>query len=435
MQPKRLPLPNRAILAPIAASLAQQDWSLQSLIDHLRLRLPKQPNRSLIIARSLIEAFPKREAPDAAQILTQLQAIPQGRALITHAHRHQTLPSHSLTPPEFHPHPALSHIALPQLATEADLAAWLAITPDELTRFADLRGLSARSNSRFAPHYIPHLIPKASGQIRLIEEPKPFLKRLQRRILSGILDLVPPHAAAYGFTQNRNCIQAATRHAGEQMVVTFDLANFFPSITFPRVYALFRALGYPAQTARALSGLTTAITPSGLLNTKNLAAHDALTNRHLPQGAPTSPAIANLCTGQLDRRLTGLARSLTASYTRYADDLTFSGDTRIAPILLRAVPEIAQDLSLPLNPTKTRTQAAHHRQTVTGLTVNTRLNTAREAYDLLKATLHHLAKPSDPRRQDRAFLAHIEGRIAWVEQVNPAKGLNLRARFNQALTA
>ncbi|MES2435730.1 MAG: reverse transcriptase family protein [Pseudomonadota bacterium] len=427
-------LPNQAILAPLAASLAQLDWTEAALRQHLQQRLPgNQPARAAALARALLHVYPKATAPDAAQILHLLLHSPAGKAVLTHARRYKVQPTHSLTPPQFQPIPTLADLALPALHTEADLADWLAITPDQLTRFADLRGLSARTDSPWAPHYIPHLIPKSNGQLRLIEEPKPFLKRLHRRILTGILNHIPPHPAAYGFTQNRNCIQGAARHAAEQMVVTFDLAHFFPSLNFPRIYALFRSLGYPAQTARALAGLTTAITPSHILTTANLAARDPLSNRHLPQGAPTSPALANLIAHQFDRRLNGLARSLGATYTRYADDLTFSGDARIANILLRAVPEIANQQGFRLNTTKTRAQPRHCRQTVTGLSVNQTVNPPRENYDLLKATIHHLARTDDPRRHDRNFLAQLSGRIAWVEQVNPAKGAKLRDRLTTAL--
>ncbi len=339
-------------------------------------------------------------------------------------------PYHLLTPHTFHPHPALADLKLPQLATTPDLADWLSLTPDQLTRFADLRGLSARCPSHFAQHYRHHLQPKRAGGLRLIEEPKPFLKTLQRRILSGMLSYVPPHDAAFGFRAGRNCIQAAAKHAGEAVVISFDLADFFPGIGFARIYALFRTLGYPPQVARALAGLTTAITPPDILQAEGLSARESLTHRHLPQGAPTSPALANLVAHRLDRRLTGLARSVGAAYTRYADDLTFSGDTCIAEILTRAVPQIVREENFRLNPAKTRITRATDRQSVTGIVVNQRANIPRPDYDRLKAVLHHLTRTSDPRRADPAFLARLSGQIAWVEQVNPARGHRLRGRLD-----
>jgi retron-type reverse transcriptase len=125
---------------------------------------------------------------------------------------------------------------------------------------------------------------------------------------------------------------------------------------------------------RALSHLTTAITPHDTLLTQTLAARDQLQHRHLPQGAPTSPALANLAAFRLDLRLAGLARRLDATYTRYADDLTFSGDRHIAPILTRAMAEIVRDDGFPLHPAKTRQATKSQPQTVTGLTVNAHVN-------------------------------------------------------------
>jgi RNA-directed DNA polymerase len=418
-------------LAPLATTLSQQDWTQAALAAHLRQRLPATFLRApATLSKALIRALPGPVAPDPARILAILRSRPETIRLLAHMQRHRVKPGIPLDPPAFRPAPELTHLPLPNLSTTADLADWLAITPDQLTLYADQRGLSARTDSPFAPHYHSHLRRKSNGTLRLIEEPKPVLKALQRRILAGLISHVPPHDAAFAFRPGRNCITAAARHAGEAMVVAFDLADFFPGIAQHRVYALFRTLGYPRAVTRALTGLCTAVTPSAILRTPNLAARDALTSRHLPQGAPTSPAIANLCAHALDRRLSGLARSLGAAYTRYADDLTFSGDSRIAPILRAAVPQIVAEEGFRLNQAKTRTQPAHRRQTVTGLTVNAQINTPRAAYDLLKATLHHLTSPTDPRRTDPAFLARLSGQIAWVEQVNAARGTRLRARFD-----
>jgi len=136
---------------------------------------------------------------------------------------------------------------------------------------------------------------------------------------------------------------------------------------------------------------------------------------------------------RLDRRLSALAHRLGARYTRYADDLTFSGDPHIAPVLIRAAPEITQAERFHLNPAKTRQATKGQRQTVTGLVVNSRVNVPRPTYDLLKATIHHLSRSDDPRRTDPAFLARLMGQIAWVEQVNPARGAKLCARLAAAL--
>ena len=118
-----------------------------------------------------------------------------------------------------------------------------------------------------------------------------------------------------------------------------------------------------------------------------------------------------------------------ATYTRYADDLTFSGPARIGPILRDAVPAILRGEGFAPNPAKTRLMPAQGAQIVTGVMVNRHVNLPRAEFDRLKAVLHHLARPDDPRRQDAGFLAALSGRIGWVEQINPARGAKLRARL------
>lgn len=422
---------SRDVLAPLAASLALLPWEFVALADHLEQRLPARQRRmALPLARALTGRFPGGVAPDAALILDCLAGLPQGRRILAFARRHGQRPAYPLDPPAFRPDPALADLPLPPLATTADLAEFLSISPEQLVRFADLWSLSALSPDRFGGHYRFHVLPKARGGARLIEEPKPFLKALQRRVLAGILDHVPPHPAAHGFRRGHSCIGAAAAHAGEAMVLCFDLADFFPAFGFARVYGLFRSLGFPGGVARALTGLCTAVTPPAVLTGDPGWSRGPLRARHLPQGAPTSPALANLMAFALDRRLAGLARSLDAAYTRYADDLAFSGDARIAPVLLDTLPGIVAEEGFRLNPGKTRVQPASGRQVVTGLVVNSRVNPPRAELDLLKATLHRLGDPADPRRGDAAFLAHLSGRIGWVEQVNPRRGARLRAAFD-----
>ena len=418
-------------LRPFAASLSQQAWTETAIERHLRARLPARLARiARPLASALVERFPQAVSPDPPIILTFLKDQPETARIWAFVRQTGAQAAFPLGQPGFAPAPALANLGLPSLGTTAELADWLAVTPDQLVRFADLRGLSATTASPFAPHYRHHFVPKRDGTLRLIEEPKPFLKRLQRRILSGILDRVPPHDAAWGFRTGRSCIAAAARHGGEEIVVGFDLADFFPGIAFSRVHSLFRSVGYPAAVARALAGLCSAIVPHDALPDPRIAAREWLRHRHLPQGAPTSPALANLAAYRLDCRLAGLARSLGASFTRYADDLTFSGDHRIAPILTRAVPEIVRDAGFRLNPAKTRLAGRSQRQTVTGLVVNQHVNIPRPEYDRLKATIHRLSDPDDPRRADPAFLASLSGRIAWVEQVSPGRSLRLRAAFD-----
>jgi hypothetical protein len=154
---------------------------------------------------------------------------------------------------------------------------------------------------------------------------------VQRAIHAGLLQHVPVHEAAHGFVAQRSVATHAAAHAGQAVVIKFDLRDFFGSIRAAQVAAAWRTLGYPAGVARCLAALCTHRTArmvvdrlredGGLdwLGAKRLRA------AHLPQGAPTSPTLSNLCAFGLDLRLDGLAWAFGATYTRYADDLVFSG--------------------------------------------------------------------------------------------------------------
>lgn len=429
-----MPFSPDQIFHPLAVGLSQLEWTTDAIEEHLRRRLPPRLRKiAPELARELVHHFPHAAAPDAKLITTGLAQSRHADFLIRFVGKTGMIPELPTEPPQFRPLAAFADCGLPALHTPTDLADWLALGHAQLARFSDLRGLSARTDNAFAPHYRHHLLPKSDGALRLIEEPKPVLKTLQRRILSGILDSVPPHQAAFGFCPGRNCAQAAALHAGEAMVVGFDLKSFFPSIAQHRVYGLFRSLGYPAAVAGHLAGLCTALTPATILATKGLAARQMLEARHLPQGAPTSPALANLVAFALDVRLAGLARKLNANYTRYADDLCFSGDARIASTLLKAVPKIIRESGFEPNPAKTRVQPAHGRQTITGIVVNQHINLPRPAYDRLKAQIHALRKTDNPDRTDPVVMAALEGRITWLEQLNPHKGQKLRVRLARAL--
>jgi hypothetical protein len=164
-------------------------------------------------------------------------------------------------------------------------------------------------------------------------------------------------------------------------------------------------------------------------------AEDALRRRHLPQGAPTSPAIANLCAFGLDVRLQAAATAVSATYTRYADDLAFSGGLefrRHANRFRFMVCRIAASEGFTVNWEKNRWMTASRRQRLAGLVVNARPRPSRAEFDRLKATLHNCVTRG-PRGQDRGghtdYRAHLRGRVAWFEQVDPPRGARLRQLF------
>jgi RNA-directed DNA polymerase len=192
---------------------------------------------------------------------------------------------------------------------------------------------------------------------------------------------------------------------------------------------------------RSIAGLLVTTTPVAVLRAAPGAASeprrrllDRLAGPHLPQGAPTSPAAANLLAHRLDRRVAGLAAAVGATYGRYADDLVLSGDALPAGGLVRRITEIALEEGFRVRPDKTRVMPAHHRQRVTGLVVNVRPAAPRREYDALRALLRNCAR-TGPEAQNReghpAFRDHLLGRIAWVATGRPGRGAGLRALFDE----
>ncbi len=341
----------------------------------------------------------------------------------------------------------------------ADLAERLELDLGQLAWLADVRGLERRAPDERLRNYRYRWVPRRSGLPRLIEAPKLRLKEVQRWVLREILSGVPAHDAAHGFTRGRSAITHATLHCGQTAVLALDLRDFFPSVRANRVYGIFCTLGYPRQVAHVLTGLCTnvapliawnALPPGGEGDGARFRLGRALAAPHLPQGAPTSPALANLAAFGLDRRLTGLAAHFGLRYSRYADDLTFSGpgltgrrSTAVAGYAAR----IAREEGFALQPRKSRLRTAARRQLVTGVVVNAHPNLAREEYDRLRATLHRLSldgPPAATRALDTSgpgatnlvtdgvdLRAQLRGRVAWAESLNPTRGAKLRRLYDR----
>ena len=328
---------------------------------------------------------------------------------------------------------------VPELVTETALAVWLGVRLPDLLAFADLRGFHARAPLGPRHHYRYHWLAKRSGSKRLIEAPKEMLRDLQQRILHEILDRVPAHEAAHGFVRGRSVLTYARPHCAKALVLRMDLRDFFPSVGAARIAAIFRALGYPDGTAWLMTGLVTTRTPEEVLHGVTLepAAVDRLRRRHLPQGAPTSPALANLSAFGLDVRLSALAASLGASYTRYADDLAFSGDERFrgrAEGFRILVCRIAAEEGFSVRWEKNRWMRPSVRQRLGGLVLNERPRPSREEFDRLKATLTNCVRkgPLGQNRDGHAdYRAHLRGRVAWFEHVDAARGARLRALLDR----
>jgi hypothetical protein len=337
---------------------------------------------------------------------------------------------------------------VPELPSLAELASHLGLSLAELDWLADTKGLERRVPDEKLRNYRYMWLRRQAGPPRVIERPKARLKAIQRSVLHEVLDWIPAHHAAHGFTRGRSARSHAALHTGRYVILSFDLEDFFASVSAGRVYGIFRTAGYPEPVAHKLTGLTTNTLPVDEwaavprpTTQPSIEAHHRLGRRlatpHIPQGAPTSPALANLAAFRLDRRLAGLASSLGATYSRYADDLTISGPRPLAERAVGVrdtVKRIAREEGFAVNERKSRLTTRAGAQRVCGVVVNERLNVARGEYDVLKATLHNAARHG-PASQNRArvpdFGAHLLGRIAWVESLHPERGQKLRQQFER----
>lgn len=436
--------PYQRMAKGLAGALLEGPWQAEAdLVDRAGKALGRRPRWLRPLARRLMRAFPI-ERPRERQVATFL--VHDEKLLEAWCSRPFPLPIRKGPPPTMTP--ALgppSTWPVPAIVTPLELTVRLGLELAELDWFADIKGLERATGDGPLRHYAYRWKPKRNGSTRLIEAPKGRLKAIQREILREILAPIPPHDAAHGFRPGRSVRTFVEAHAGRAVVLKMDLLDFFPTVVLARVVALFRTAGYPEPVANALASLCTNRVPFELWRRPDAPASgpDAWRTRqlyrraHLPQGAPTSPALANLCAHRLDSRLAGLAASAGASYTRYADDLAFSGDAEFARSIARFhahAAAIILEEGFQANPRKTRVMRQGVRQRLAGAVLNVRPNVPRDDFDALKATLHNCLRHG-PEGQNRSahpdFRAHLLGRIAHVATLNPARAARLKGMFDR----
>lgn len=318
----------------------------------------------------------------------------------------------------------LQEAKLPLLSTPADVATALELPVKRL------RWLAFHAEVAVVTHYVRFQIPKKSGGVRELSAPHADLAKAQRWILQNILDLVPVNGVAHGFVRGRCTLTNARSHTGKDVVLNADLKDFFPSITFPRVRGIFQQLGYSPAVATVLALLCTE-SPRRAVIYDGQPFQVACGSRALPQGACTSPALSNLCARKLDLRFAALAAKHGWTYTRYADDLTFS--TRGEPakataLILSRLHNIVKDEHFEVNEAKTRIQRRNAQQSVTGVVVNDRCNVARKTRRRLRAILHQAAKtglPEQNRIGHDNFAGWVSGMLGYVKMINPQQGMKL----------
>ncbi len=267
--------------------------------------------------------------------------------------------------------------------------------------------------------YRRHLLPKKSGGTRVISAPHPHLKRIQRAILDHLIQPLGAHDCAFGFVPGRSIGGNALVHVGQPIVTNADVKNCFPSVKWSLVMgALRRDLGHRLCPG-AISLLVDICTADG----------------GLPIGAPTSPALLNRVLVRTDEVLQAAALRLDCRYTRYADDLTFSGDHGAVRLLGVAERTLSQ-IGLVLDSKKTNIYRPGRRQIVTGLVVNERVSVPRRLRRRIRAAVHAVEQGRSPLWHGQEEpITSLQGRLAFVQSINPLQAKPLAVRLKTARAA
>lgn len=251
-------------------------------------------------------------------------------------------------------------------------------------------------------YYKTYSIPKKSGKLREISQPSKKLKGLQSWILVNILNKLKVSSSCKGFEKKSSIADNARSHIGANTVLTIDLKDFFPSVKRKNIYNIFKSIGYNQTISTILTNITTF-------------------KDSLPQGSPCSPKLANLTTWRLDVRIQGYVGKRGINYTRYADDLTFSGlnPSKVSKVLPMIRTIIAEE-NFEVNDNKTRIAGASRAKKVTGLIINsTSFGVGKEKYKLLRARIHHLTKPKE--QNNIKLLNEVAGWLAFLNSVDKVR--------------
>ncbi|MFC8623281.1 reverse transcriptase family protein [Streptomyces anulatus] len=316
--------------------------------------------------------------------------------------------------------------------------------------YSTLRRVVERRGLQYTPVHTPG---KADRGPRKLLTPNPELMAVQRWLLHQVLDLLPVHQNAFAYIKGRSVADCARRHLGAQWLIKIDISDFFGSIGERRIHQVFRAHGYQPLVAFELSRLCTwddrgtDVDPARKDRYPKITAYQAGWGGALPQGSPTSGALANLAVLPLDDRLSHIAARHGLVYTRYSDDMVFSAGTtfvrRSAVAMLRELSHAVQGYGFTVNGRKTRIVPTGARRSVLGLLVDG--DTLRLTPDFKSRILGHLygvekfGIRAHQQHRDFASLAgmvhHVDGLIAYAEGTEPQWAESVRARWDAALGA
>ncbi len=292
-----------------------------------------------------------------------------------------------------------------------DLASRLGTTPSRLNEVA----------SSIESHYV--VVPlEANGKIRILHVPRDELMQIQRGIKTSVLDKIGFAEVAHGGVRGRSPRTNAVQHLAQRCVVTVDVRGFFPSVRHYVVYRMFRhELGFGRDVARLLTRLTT------------------LKSR-LPQGTPTSTAIANLLLATpVDAPLVRLAQQQDVRYTRFVDDITMSGPNPrplinvVARMLSRRRLQMHRKKARWTTKAKLKIRSRGAPQEVTGLVVNSARGPtiSRTRRDAVRAAIYELKRL--PERELAHAVQSVRGRISHVRQFNNEAATRLQKYLDETL--
>ena len=424
----------------LADTLRAQPWEPAALAQRLEVLLPLAPGGAAELAMRILSRLAERPAR-----VDPIQRLLASEPVVISALTHDPLLGPFLDPPRMDAAPMGSsrvsegQALQPPLILEnwRDVGVWLGVPVARLRSLARPWPASDQRNL----HYRYRWLAKPSGGWRLLEIPKPRLMQAQRKLVRDVLNRLPPHGCAHGFCRGRSVKTFVAPHVGRPALLRLDLQEFFSSVAVGRVYGLFRRLGYPTGVVRLLTGLCThEVVPELAGERFTELGHETrqrLKAAHLPQGAPTSAPLANLCLWRLDCRLQGLAERFGLAYTRYADDLAFSGARRLRGrwrFVEACVGSIVLEEGFALNHKKTRFRLRSQRQALAGMVLNEKANCRRADWDTLKATLHNCVVygPASQNRHDHPdFRAHLAGRLAQLRWVAPDRAAKLQPLWDR----
>lgn len=298
----------------------------------------------------------------------------------------------------------------------------------------------------------PNGVAAPARRYRTICVPRPSIMRVQRWIAQNILNLVEPHTASYAFAPGRDLVGAAKCHLEAKWLVKLDVRHFFESIRESQVYGVFRSLGYGALISFQMARLCTRYPTHHRLDPRELEGrgrgrmpYRQFPDGHLPQGAPTSPMLANLVMRSLDPKLAQLASSRGWTYTRYADDLAFSrpdvSDRSAATLLARDVEAELTRFGLQNNRNKMTISPPGGRKVLLGVLVDRETpRLTRQFRNNIETHLYASLSPKigvSAHKTKRGFAStvgmkrHIAGLIAFAHQVDRGYAAKLYAEFNR----